>query len=387
MRILRVQLTKRSYTSVALGAGRDWGSLLCRRVVDPDQLEFRHDLLLEEPEEALLLGTDLVHVDLGVSRLFVLVYRFQVGLGIRARGGRIRHHFLGDEGGGLFEVFGGGKLLGELTRQTHVRPQPVDHAPGLGFVLVPADLHLPEAWLILAGLLDKVVEEIRLRGGAYVAVSDPSCDLDRLGAEGRDVDGRRLVWQRVEAGVLHCVVLSVVPLVGALPKQPYHLNRLFHHLKPHVGRGPVVPEYVLVEVLAAAEPKPEATLHHRCRSRRGLGDYGRVDADNGSGDTGAETNTFGGGGDTSDHAPYKWALALRVDPGVVVVRDPGCGEARFLRPVGVPDHFVGCHLLAGEHVSHLGHQLTLLPDNEPRSLGRRVRCSDTYVGIPSDRQN
>src|SRR5215208_1674794 len=387
MRILRVQLTKRSYTSVALGAGRDWGSLLCRRVVDPDQLEFRHDLLLEEPEEALLVGTDLVHVDLGVSRLFVMAYRLQVGLGIRTRGERIRHHFLGDEGGGLFEVFGGGKLLGELTRQTHVRPQPVDHAPGLGFVLVPADLHLPEAWFILASPLDKVVEEIRLRGGAYVAVPNTGCDLDRLGAEGRDVDGRRLVWQRVEAGVLHGVVLAVVPLVGALPQQPYHLNRLFHHLQPHVGWWPVVPEYVLVEVLTAADPKPEATLHHRRRSRCGLGDYGRVDADNGSGDTGAETYTFGGGDDTPYHAPHERALALRVNPGMVMVRDPGGGEARFLRPVGVPDHFVGGHLLAGERVSHLGHRLTLLPDNEPRSLRRRVRSSRTYVGIPSDRRN
>src|SRR5215208_4746208 len=144
---------------------------------------------------------------------------------------------------------------------------------------------------------------------------------------------------------------------------------------------------MLVEVLTAADPKPEATLQHHSRSRRGLGDYGRVDADNGSGDAGAETYTFGGGGDTPDHAPHERALALRVSPGMVVVRDPGCGEARFLRPAGVPDHFVGGHLLAGEHVSHLGHQLTLLPYNEPRSLGRRVRCSDTYVGIPSDRQN
>ena len=115
--------------------------------------------------------------------------------------GGVCDHFLGYYGGGLLEVFGGGKLLGELTRQAHVRPQPVDHVPGLGFVLIPADLHLPEAWLILAGLLDKVVEEIRLRCGAYVAVPDPGCNLDRLGAEGRDVDGRRLLRQRIEAGV------------------------------------------------------------------------------------------------------------------------------------------------------------------------------------------
>src|SRR5215218_2304816 len=387
MRTLRVQLTKRSYTSVALGAGRDRCSLLRRRVVDPDQLELRHDLPLVEPEEALLVGTDLVHVDLGVSRLFVLAHRLQVGLGIRARGRRIRHHFLGDEGGGLFEVFGSGKLLGELTRQAHVRPQPVDHAPGLGFVLVPADLHLPEAWLILAGLLDKVVEEIRLRGGAYVAVPDLGCDLDRLGAEGRDVDGRRLLRQRVEAGVLHGVVFAVVPLVGALPQQPDHLHSLFHHLKPHLGRGPVVPKYVLVEVLAAADAEPEATLHHRCRGRRGLSDYRRVDAYGGAGDAGAQTYTFGGGSYTPDHAPHEWALALRVDPGVVVIRDPGGSEARFLRPAGVADHFVWGHLLAGEHVSHLGHRLTLLPENEPRALGRPVRRSGKFLGNPSDRQN
>src|SRR5215208_1767661 len=389
MRILRVQLTKRSYTSVALGAGRDWGSLLCRRVVDPDQLEFRHDLLLEEPEEALLVGTDLVHVDLGVSRLFVLAYRLQVGLGIRARGGRIRHHFLGDEGGGLFEVFGCGDLLGELTRQAHVRPQLVDHAPGLGFVLVPADLHLPEAGLIFAGLLDKVVEEIRLRGGAYVAIPDPSCDLNRLGAEGRDVDGRRLLRQRVQAGVLHSVVFAVVLLVGALPQQPDHLHRLFHHLKPHLGRGPVVPEYVLVEVLSAADAEPEATLHHRRRSRRGLGDYRWVDTYGGAGDAGAQTYTFGDGGDTPDHAPHEWALALRIDPGMVVVRDPSGGEARFLRPAGVSDHFFGCHLLAGEHISHLGHLLTLLPDNEPRSPldDRFATLVHTSVYPPSGETN
>jgi hypothetical protein len=107
---------------------------------------------------------------------------------------------------------------------------------------------------------------------------------------------------------------------------------------------------------------------HRCRGRRGLGDYRRVDAHGGAGDASAETDTFGGGGDTPDHAPYERALALRVDPGMVVVRDPGGGEARFLRPAGVPDHFVRCRLLAGEHVSHLGHRLTLLPDNEPRAL-------------------
>src|SRR5215218_2147635 len=339
MRTLRVQLTKRSYTSVALGAGRDRCSLLRRRVVDPDQLELRHDLPLVEPEEALLVGTDLVHVDLGVSGLFVLADRLQVGLGIRAGGGRVGDHLLSDDCSGLLEVFGGSELLGELSRQPHVRPQLVDHASGLGFVLVPADLHLPEAGLLLASPLHIGIEEVRLRGGADVAVPDASSDLDGLGAEGRDVNGRRLVRQGVEAGVLHGVVLAVVPLVVALPQEPDYLHRLFHHLQPHVGGRPVIAEYVLVEVLAATDAEPEAALQHRRRGRRGLGDYRGVDAYGGAGDAGAEAYTFGGGGDTPYHTPHERALALLVDPGVVVVGDPGGGEAHFLRPAGVPDHF------------------------------------------------
>src|SRR3712207_1909913 len=98
--------------------------------------------------------------------------------------------------------------------------------------------------------------------------------------------------------------------------------------------GPVSSEYVLVEVLAAADAEPEAALHHRRRSGRRLGDDRRVDPDGWAGHAGPEAYPLRGGGDTPDHAPHERALALGVDPGVVVVGDPGGGEPRLLRPPG-----------------------------------------------------
>src|SRR5215211_3025151 len=318
--------------------------------------ELRQDLLFEEPEETFLIGTDLVDINFVVSGLFVLADRLQIRPGVGAAGRRVGDHLLGDDRDGLLEMLGGGELLGELSRQPHVRPQPVDHAPGLRFVLVPANLHLAEAGLVLAGLLGEVVNEIRLRGGTHVAVPDLCRDPDRLGAEGRDVDGRRLVGQGVEAGVLHGVVLAVVALVAALPQQPNHAHRLLHHLQSDIGGWPVISEYVLVEVLAAADAEPEASLEHRRRGGCRLGDDRRVDADGGAGDAGAEAHPLGGGGDPADHRPHERALALLVDPGVVVVRDPGGTESHLLRPPGVADEIVGRVLFAGEHVAHLGHR-------------------------------
>src|SRR5215211_1885582 len=332
-----------------------------------DRLKLRQDLLLVEPEETFLVGSDLVDINFVVSGLFLLADRLQVRLGVGAAGGCVGDHLLGDDCSCLLEMLGGGELLGDLSRQPHVRPEPVDHAPGLRFVLVPANLHLAQAGLVLAGLLGEGVNEIRLRGGTHVAVPDPCCDLDRLGAEGRDVDGRRLFGQGVEAGVLHGVVLAVVALVAALPQQPDHAHRLLHHLQADIGRGPVISEYVLVEVLTAADAEPEAPLEHRRRSSRRLGDDRWVDADGGAGDAGAETHLLGGGGHAPDHRPHERALALLVDPGMVVVRDPGGAESYLLRPPGVADEIVGRVLFAGEHVAHLGHRLILLSAGESSS--------------------
>src|SRR5918999_290342 len=146
---------------------------------------------------------------------------------------------------------------------------------------MPADLHLAQLRLVLAGLLGEGLEEFRLRGGAHVAV-------------------------------------------------------------------------------AAADAEPEASLQHRRRGRRRLGYYRRVDADGGAGHASAQAHPLGGGGDTPDHGPHERALTLSVDPGVIVIRDPGRGETYLLRSPSVADEVAGGSLFTREYVSHLGHRLILL---------------------------
>jgi hypothetical protein len=76
---------------------------------------------------------------------------------------------------------------------------------------------------------------------------------------------------------------------------------------------------VLVQVLSGAETEQEAARHERRARRRRLGDDGRVDADERARDPGSQLKPLGRLRDRPDHRPDERALALRVDPGVVVV--------------------------------------------------------------------
>src|SRR5215210_954993 len=60
-------------------------------------------------------------------------------------------------------------------------------------------------------------------------------------------------------------------LHAPLPEEAHDLYGLFEHLQAHVGGRPAVPEDVLVEVLAGADAKGEASPQHDRRGRRGLG--------------------------------------------------------------------------------------------------------------------
>src|SRR5205085_746139 len=57
--------------------------------------------------------------------------------------------------------------------------------------------------------------------------------------------------------------------------------------------------------------------------------------------------------DPADHAPDERALALRVDPGVEVVRDEREAEADLFRAARVLDELAGRMLLGGERVAVL----------------------------------
>src|SRR5205814_9291930 len=93
---------------------------------------------------------------------------------------------------------------------------------------------------------------------------------DRLRPEVGGEDRRRLLWQRVDPGVLDRVVAAVVALEAALPQQADHLHGLLEHLQPYVGLGPHGAEDVLVERLAATDAEGEAAGQERRRCRGGL---------------------------------------------------------------------------------------------------------------------
>jgi hypothetical protein len=81
-----------------------------------------------------------------------------------------------------------------------------------------------------------------------------------------------------------------------------------------------------------------------------------VDPDRGAGDAGAQADPLGGRGDAPDDRPDEGAVALAIDPRVVVVRDREELEAGLLGEAGVADEVEWRVLLAGEGVPEVRHQ-------------------------------
>ena len=126
------------------------------------------------------------------------------------------------------------------------------------------------------------------------------------------------------------------------------VDRLGQHLLADRRPRPAVAEDVLVQVLAGSHAQEEAALEHLLGGRGGLGDYRRVDPDQGTGDAGADAKPAGRLGDGAERRPDEWTLALLVDPRVVVVGDRGEAEARLLGHRGLSHQRPRSVLLAGE---------------------------------------
>jgi hypothetical protein len=134
---------------------------------------------------------------------------------------------------------------------------------------------------------------------------------------------------------------------------------------------------VLVQLLAGADPEEEAAFHHHLGGRGGLGDDGGVDADRRTRDAGAELQPLRRLRDAADHAPDERALALRVDPGVVVVGDQREREAGLLRRARIAHEVVRAVLLRGERVAELHRHIRSIPPPRPPKtlvlLDRRIQ--------------
>jgi hypothetical protein len=124
-------------------------------------------------------------------------------------------------------------------------------------------------------------------------------------------------------------VPAAVRLLAALPEESHHHDCFLEHLEPLVGQRPAVAEHVLIQVLARADAEKEALGHHRGDRRRGLRDDRRMYADRRAGDTCADADLLGRLRDPAEGGPHEGALALRIDPGVIVIGDHAEVEARL----------------------------------------------------------
>jgi hypothetical protein len=108
------------------------------------------------------------------------------------------------------------------------------------------------------------VHELGVGLHAAVPIAYPSSKPRRLGAKAGDQDLGWFFGQRVEAGVLHSVVRSVVAPLASLLQEAHEVYGLLEHLQAHVGQRPWVSEDVLVQGLAGAhaqgETSPSITL-------------------------------------------------------------------------------------------------------------------------------
>ena len=115
-------------------------------------------------------------------------------------------------------------------------------------------------------------------------------------------------------------------------------HRLLQHLLPDVDAWKAAADDMLVELLAGAESEPEAARRQQGHGRRFLRDDRRVIADRRRGHIGHEREPLGRLRRRPEHRPRVWRMALRLDPGMEVVRDdrevePGVfGPDDILRP-------------------------------------------------------
>ena len=343
----------------------------------------RHHVSRKEPEKALLVGADLVDVDVVEARLDVLADRARRGARRRDRRPPTRDVVLGDQFGRRPRSAPAAGAPGAGALDGRRWPDSVGRLAGARLVLAQQTVTGRSAACPRRRLRERLrpCSAVGRRGDEPVA--EPPGELGRCRAAGGDDERRRLLRQRVEAGVLDGVVARRggsgyrPPRAAGSPRSPPRASACRTSVS-----GQRVTEDVLVEVLARADAEEEAAGHHRRGRRRGLRDDRRVDARIVGQVTPCRAEAF----------RVAWAIApmtLQTNGLCPWRRSRDGSGPRWSRsrsrappPARVPDEIRRPMLLAGELVADLQcHAPFPLPLRKRPSVLRRASSSRARVLI------
>src|SRR4051794_27768956 len=126
----------------------------------------RQHRALVEIEEAVLVGADLMDVDVVIAGVDVLLDFLQVLIGVRPADDGLGDRLLVDQFGPLFEVGREGQLEEVVAADAAVGPVFERGLSGRVLRGGPADVQLPVGRLALAALGAESFDRLRFRGGA-----------------------------------------------------------------------------------------------------------------------------------------------------------------------------------------------------------------------------
>ena len=176
--------------------------------------------------EAFLVRADLVDIDVIKPGIDVTLDLRQMPGGVGSTHNHLGYILLAYHLDGLFKMRWGRQYLRQFAFEPGIRPVLECRTAGAGFVRCPADSQLTVARLVIPSGGCKALNQLLLRGRATQAVAEAAGCLGHLGAAGGNDNGRQLIWQRIDARILHHVVVPTICLGIAGPEQPNDLAGL-----------------------------------------------------------------------------------------------------------------------------------------------------------------
>ena len=309
-------------------------------------------LLGVELEEAGVPGANLADVHLVEPGVGVGADPLEVILGRRAA--RSGDHVLRHQFRQLREVPRQRQQLGRFAGNGLVRPEPVHGLAGPPGVGIPAHLEAALHRPVAAAGVAVEPDEVRVRLDADIAVRQPGRQLDGLLAEAGHEDRRRRVGDRVQPGRVDPVMRAVMGDEPPLNSSLITSTASSSMSSRSSADGQAVPRMCSF----SASPLPTPSVNRPPVSSEDVAAawamIGGMGAQQRAGHRGGDRKR-GTRGDGADHRPDEAALALLVQPGVVMVGDPQGVESGLLGHPGLPDELGRAGFLGGKEISVTCH--------------------------------